>query len=126
MRKSSLRRTLAFLLTLTLVFTISPIALTMPVGAEEQATSVKSAEADRTKDGPAAMGTTEHGEEPSFVGYNDIHVYTEVGQYPDLPTVVEAVYSDSTVIEMNVLWDAISPEAYAAVAPSQWKEPLKT
>lgn len=115
MRKSSLRRTLAFLLTLTLVFTISPIALTMPVGAEEQATSVKSAEADRTKDGPAAMGTTEHGEEPSFVGYNDIHVYTEVGQYPDLPTVVEAVYSDSTVIEMNVLWDAISPEAYAAV-----------
>lgn len=66
-----------------------------------------------SSDGPAASVTIEQGEKPWFVKFNDIHVTTEAGVYPNLPSVVEAVYSDGAVIELEVSWDPIDEDDYA-------------
>lgn len=44
---------------------------------------------------------------------NEINVTTEAGIAPVLPTVVTAVYSDSSTSPVNVTWDAIDPSKYA-------------
>lgn len=66
-----------------------------------------------SSDGPAASITVDQGEKPWFVKFNDIHVATEEGVYPNLPSVVEAVYSDGTVVELEVSWDPIDEADYA-------------
>lgn len=66
-----------------------------------------------SNDGPSAAINIEQGEKPWFVKFNDINVTTEEGVYPELPSVVEAVYSDGFTIELEVVWDVIDEADYA-------------
>jgi len=66
-----------------------------------------------SNNGPVAAVTVEKGEKPWFVKFNEVYVETEVGIPPVLPTVVEAVYSDGSVIELEVTWDPIDESDYA-------------
>ncbi|MDT8977107.1 S-layer homology domain-containing protein [Paenibacillus sp. chi10] len=51
--------------------------------------------------------------EPQIISVATVVVNTEVGKAPVLPTVVTATYSDMTVEEISVVWDAIEAEQYA-------------
>lgn len=45
----------------------------------------------------------------------EIRVETFVGEQPELPSVVQAVYNDGTTTEVAVIWDTIEPSDYAQV-----------
>ncbi|WP_268625863.1 Ig-like domain-containing protein [Paenibacillus alvei] len=51
--------------------------------------------------------------EPQIISIAPVVVNTVVGKLPVLPTVVTATYSDLTVAEISVVWDAIEAEQYA-------------
>jgi len=51
--------------------------------------------------------------EPHIISVAPVVVNTEVGKLPVLPSVVTATYSDLTVAEISVVWDAIGDEQYA-------------
>lgn len=51
--------------------------------------------------------------EPQIISVAPVVVNTEVGKLPVLPSVVTATYSDMTVAEISVVWDAIEAEQYA-------------
>lgn len=48
-----------------------------------------------------------------IISINDVSVTTELGTAPVLPSVVTAVYSDTTTAEVNVVWEAIEASKYA-------------
>ncbi|WNR46017.1 sugar-binding protein [Paenibacillus roseipurpureus] len=51
----------------------------------------------------------------TLTGITPVAVSTMVGTAPTLPSVVTAVYSNSSTSTVNVNWDAISPSRYATV-----------
>lgn len=51
---------------------------------------------------------------PVLVAITPENIVTEVGIAPVMPTVVSAVYSDSSTQRLPVAWDAIHPTQYAA------------
>ncbi|MEK3683600.1 S-layer homology domain-containing protein [Paenibacillus sp. FSL R10-2736] len=53
--------------------------------------------------------------QPVIVSLNKVEVTTAVGTAPELPSVVEAVYSDKTVRSLSVLWQDIDPVQYSSV-----------
>ncbi|WP_052429636.1 S-layer homology domain-containing protein [Paenibacillus borealis] len=50
-----------------------------------------------------------------IVSLNKVEVTTVVGTAPELPSVVEAVYSDNTVRSLSVHWQDIDPVQYSSV-----------
>lgn len=52
---------------------------------------------------------------PAIASLNTVEVTTVAGTAPELPSVVEAVYSDQTVRSLPVLWQDIAPVQYSAV-----------
>jgi hypothetical protein len=55
-----------------------------------------------------------YGKKTSIVSFQPVVVTTSVGKEPVMPTVVTAVYSNQSLVEVNVVWDNISPTQYAA------------